>query len=228
KLGINPQKQRQFKILKTDFYKTYPGQVFYLVDVSYEELIKNDQSFYQQAYDLKNQFADQKISFQPNKKYELFLTYEAFKQSMDIVTLPGRTKSCTRDRMEAGDCEQCFYKIHTPSSTYEKVSNIELDNLGISIKINENEASLSTLKDKNSKEGLVSITIDNNETLVSNGGMVIIKGAPVGESKLVRGFDQEGSCQYGNSRNFTLEIKVDFQVVLRVSGRGEELRKIVL
>lgn len=227
RLDIKPEHLPKFRILKHSYTITGKGQVYYLVDASYEELMLNDQSFFETEINFKNQFTAKTISLEPGTRAEVFVNYQAYLEQMGQVTRQGRSGRMTRDMIEAG-VDACTYKTYVPTGTFEKFSDFSLVDLGFALKINGKTLSLNEMKNQKLKEGFLKVNVAATD-MIKNGKLEAVVTNSTAIQKEVNGFGYEGYCASMSDRStISLTSRVDFQVMVKIYGRGEKLRAVSL
>lgn len=227
KLGLPFEEDRTFKLLKTDYVKTYAGGVFYLVHLNHDDLIKNDELFSVVQSDFKNQFAAKEMIVDSRKKIEVDVTYAFYIQKIVTGSFTGRSTNCRSVSREADDCGPCTYQKYIPSTEYVLSAPSSLNDLGFALRINGKVFNVQELKLTKVSEGkftaviATDINIDKQHIeVIQNPSQSYIQGS--------QGFNYASSCITRNNENITISSKANVSVNLKILGRGRELKVIKL
>lgn len=223
RLSIKADPDHGLKFLKSDYVKTTKGQIFYLVSVNHEELMVNDQNFYQKPVTLNEKFTAEKVKLDGSKKFEFTVKYTYFTQqlAMQAFSKPvgGRqSKGC----WETDSCINfCNYNMQVPTAEYAKAS-AHFGELGFAVKINGKIFPLEALKATQASDDSFKFSVVENEASLGESGLQIITLELPASQVTTPGT----SC--GVNGTADIGHKAEFAVGLTVWGRGEELRKIKL
>jgi hypothetical protein len=230
KLLLQPDTDHSFKLLPTDYIKTTKGKTFYLVSVNHEDLMTNDQKFFQHPRVLAENFTAENIKLDGSKRFEFTVKYSFYTQQLTLQDFTKKigsrmVKGCNED----GSCiTYCTYKLPVPSSEFAKVSNATLSELGFGMKINGKVFPLESLNVQQTSDNSFKFSIVENEATIGESGLQIIN-SPLPSSKVATSGQQYGgntSCSINETAN--VGHRAEFNVALTEWGRGEELRKIKL
>ncbi len=228
-LGIKAEAGRVLKWLSTPA-ATVEGSTLYLIHVNHEDLMENDKTFYQETYNNAD-FADKKgFILNDGREAQISLKHDFYREQTVAQTFKGRIKSCSRDLMEAGECQECLYKRQIPSGQFALVPNVSLDEVGFRLMINGERFLTSELPSEFTSDGVVRFKIKSSEFLKSNQARVEIEktAAPVYQSESAP-YDYSGHCVRSEGReSFSLQSKAQIYLSVKVLGRGDMLRAVSL
>lgn len=229
KLSLKAGLDRRFKWINTNITKTYNGSKLYLVSLNIDDIIKNDQKFFEETFDYKSQFANQKMRLSSGKMLELNLNYNVYAQNEEAVSFKGTGVSCTKDLTEAGMCGACHFTRNVPASSYSKVENFPISELGIALKVGEKLISLSDVKTKFIPGGL-KVNLDSTDFDEDRAvDLEIVTNALRSESKYTQGYNYTGFCKStSNGGEISLGRKLESTASIKILGRGREFLKNVL
>lgn len=229
KLGLKAEEERTFRWIKTDVSKTYNGARLYLVSLNIDDIIKNDQSFFEEAYDYNNQYLGQKIKLAPGKMIEIDFAYNILIQNEETSSFTGIGTSCTRDLIEAGMCGPCHYSRNTPAESYSKVTDFPISDMGVAVRMNDNIFNISEMKSKITS-GNIKINIDSTDfNFTRSIDIEIISNGITSLKKYTSGHSYSGFCKStSNGEEINLKRKLDASVKIKVLGRGSAILSNIL
>jgi hypothetical protein len=230
-LNLKPDNSRTFLWVNPRINSTQRGNTLYLLSLSHDDLILNDQDFYQEEYKLGNQFSEKVFSILKNQKIKLKVNYEFFVQAGVTVQFKGANPfKCTRELAEMGDCSGHHYKRVVNGGSFEKTEMLNFDLLGFEVVIDNKSFLPTNLRAVHVAAGSFSAFIDTNELVDQDSYNISFKtSSPAALLRPSHNFDITPGCRpahtsyteaFGTQSNFSIEMVI--------FGRGEKLRTIIL
>lgn len=227
-LDLKTEPGRVFKWIKHNAVQTSPGGKFFLASVNLEDIVKNDQNFYQEDKGLNKNVRQLSYTVTPGTALEVIGEYDLYRQKEGIVEILGANTYCRYAKGLGGTpgCGQCKYKIQSPLSEFEKMPTPSVTEIGLRIKINDGDYTIDELKPDLSERRFKFIinSEDKNVNFALSAGREYLD-----EIKTVQGFDFNISCSEKNAEamNF-LKKKLEFNFKMKVLGRGADFLKDVI
>lgn len=222
KLGLKKEAGRRFKWVHTDALTTYSGGVFYLASVSLSDIVYNDQFFYEEILDLKDQFLKKEIKILPGKSVEVIIEHQLFNQEEITDIFQGRASSCSNDMREAGMCTPCSYKRKVPGEKYILVPSLPAKELNLAIKYGDKISSLKELNFQEITTNKINVNLidpDFEKMNVMNIEFYLAEVPSI--VKKTEGFEYADRCINRNEEGkISLQQKIEARVQLKVKGRG--------
>lgn len=229
-LGLKPEPGRIFKWLKFYTPSTSENTTLYLINVNYEDLMENDKNFYQLYYDLKDLGSKKELNVESYKEMELTMQYNFFKEVPVAQTFNGRKVICNRETRESGGCGQCSYSKLVASGKFERILVPSLDELGVKLKIDGREVLFGDLSSELVNQQEVKFRI-RAEAFTTSPALKVefFRVQPVSHTIDAGPANYTEACIGDEGRGLiSLQRKSDIDLKVKVMGRGEALRKIVL
>lgn len=231
-LEVTAGTDRAFKLINSGVDKTYTGGSFYLVSLNHEDLMKNDQKFFESSVtSLKS--VNQQIVIDSFKETVLIVNYDFYIQKLGAQSFGGKRIKCTRDLIEAGMCgTTCGYKMNMPSSVFEKAVVPQEDDLGLSVRFLNQVEKVGAKNLFAKKEGELTFKIHSQEAIGDSYTVEVIQNASQSYPQRVTGYDYNSvDCAPADRNKFqdvALQSKVNLTVGFKTLGRGVELKSIKL
>jgi hypothetical protein len=221
KLGLVSEGERVFKFLQNGFVKTTRGKIFYLVNLNHEDLMKNDQEFFSIETDYKNNFNSQSIKIDAFKKAKLVVDYKFYSEKLFAKGFFNGGTPCYGSNPDLSSCGSCTWSKEEPSGVYEEAEVSSLTDLGFVVKINGEVLPTSEYRTYNTAKKGFEIIVNQGLTIE------LIQRPSIVTQKVTAGYNYRGGCG-GHIEAITIGSRAEFNVVLKILGRGEELKKIIL
>lgn len=227
-LQLIPEKDRVLKVLPNEYLATSKGVAFYLVNVNHEDLMMNDQKFFQsEAVEYKNSFLVDSY-----KAASLLVDYEFYLQKLSPQAFGGKKIRCTRDLIEAGMCgPTCSYTRNIPVNDYSVAVETDLAKLGFSVKYSDKTKSVSEFKVNKDMSAHFEVELESQQTIGDVYSVEVVKTPSSTYQVYSAAYDYSNMCG-GADKNvagdLTIQSQVNFKVKVVLKGRGIELKTIKL
>ncbi len=217
RIGLVEETDRKLKWLGVDESQlTENGKSYYLLSVNHDDLINNDRVFYTHDINLSNKFAGQSLTFARGTRLEVSIDHKFFKETVT-----------EHEVVKNADCR---YLKAFPSGQYAQIENQTISQLGFLMSKNKNWFSVT---DSN-----IEITSGQNFKIHVHPEMMEDKEYTIEFSQNVTASIEESFpmkvpnsvCGFGFKKVSieTLKTKAEFNISVKVFGRGEKLREITL
>jgi hypothetical protein len=229
KLNLSAEQGRIFKWLKTNATKTIINQSFYLASVNLDDIVKNDQDFFNKEIELNNNYENSVFKVAQGKSVRFTVDYKTYQQGTSESRFTGRTITCKRDMLEVGMCDQCKYSKAVPSSSYNEIGS-KLSESIFKVKLSGKTFQLNELnfEEKNSNQFVISLDtgeFDIGEDLEIE--ILSMQISPLGMN--TEGYNYANTCiDRAINETITLDRKIESKIQLKVMGRGREFLKNIL
>lgn len=227
-LNLKPEAHKVFKWVTTNTTKTFNGVVLYLVSMNLEDIVKNDQNYFNEVIDLKNEFAGKKIGVTDGVVLEFKIAYSGYQQAEVAQSFEGARISCRRESLESGECGKCSFQRSVPAGHYLKIENLPLSESGITLRLGERVYLLNEFNPVVESNGL-KLTINASDydlRNVEDSELMVSKLEAL--SKFSPNYGHSGYCPDRSGGSVIgLDRKVEASVLVTVRGRGTELLKDV-
>lgn len=229
-LRLNPEQDRKLKMVPTPYTQSFPGAVFYIASVSYEDLMKNDQQFYSAESAIDN--FQEKIYFQSYKSVLLKVDYDFKAQSLAPAVYTAPKVRCSRDSIEDGSCGNgCSFTANLPINKFEKATPENLQDLGLVVKYDDNLVKVDSLSVINAKEGYFEMKLNAAEIVDGQRSFQVSQIPSALYTKAGARYNFSSGCSSEDRAKvspYNQATQVSMNVKVNIFGRGEELKKIKL
>jgi hypothetical protein len=225
RLQVDPE--RSFKWLKHDSSSAYPGGTFYLVSVNLDDIVKNDQNFFQEVTKQDKKLQDYLVKLPAGKALDVTINYNAFKQKEKIETVLWSYQYC--NYQNSVSCGQCSYKISAASDQFEKMAPPSLAELNLVVRVDEHDVGMDELHAKVMNGNVLRFKVDAD--LVNDSQIVLgIDKQFEDAEKRVNGFDYTPQCESQRVEESFITLRKKFEATseIVILGRGTEVLKKVL
>jgi hypothetical protein len=227
-LNLKTESGRVFRWIKHSAVKANPGGKFFLASVNLEDIVKNDQNFYQENKGANKNVRQLSYNVVPGTALEVTGEFDLYRQKETVVEVLGTNTYCRYAHGLGGDpgCGQCKYKMESVSNEYEKMPSPSITEIGLKIKLNEGDYSIDELKPELSERHFKFVI--NGED--RNVNFALSAGRDYSDdTKTVAGFDYNISCSEKNAQTTNrIKKKLEVSFQMRVLGRGTEFLKNVM
>lgn len=224
-LNLKTEPGRTFKWIKHSTVKAYPGGKFFLASLNFEDIVKNDQNFFQENKGFNKNVRQLSYTLTPGTALEVTGEFDVYRQKEAIAEVIGEYTFCRYDRKLPG-CGQCIYKMESVLNEFEKMPAPSITEIDLRIKLNDSDFSIDEMKPELSERRFKFII--NSED--KNVKMALSAGRDyVDEVKNVDGFDYNISCgdkKVKETHRVKKKMEVSFQ--MKVLGRGSDFLKNVM
>jgi hypothetical protein len=230
-LNLKADADRDFLWVKPHLSATAKGSTFYLLSFNHDDLIANDEHFFQEDYDWGSDYSTKELNILKNQKIEIRVNYNFLTQSGVPQRFNGSNRlNCSRDLVEAGAfCGQHYYTRIVNGGSFEKTQMTDLTKLGLEIEIGNNFFNPVQLEAHLESDGLFTISANPSELMDLNFYKIAFKTfTPPAYIKKVVNYDLTPGCNpIHTSTTEAFSAQSSFSIRLKVMGRGERLRSII-
>lgn len=216
-LGVINEENRVLKWLGASGEdKTIVGKTYYLISVNHLDLIKNDLSYYSHTINLTNRFKEMKLNYWRGSKLEILVDYKFFKETI-IYKEQSKPGICTFNQGFA-------------SGNFAAIESHSVSQLGFLKALNNNWEDVSDLNTERISANSFKITVTPEMILDKEFTIQFDTKETAALEEKVPNYPIQGTCgwSYKLSTQVQLKTKSDFNVSVKVFGRGERLREIKL
>lgn len=229
-LHLNSEDNRKLKLVSTPYTQSFIGASFYIVSVNHEDLMKNDQDFYSEELKIEN--FQEKINVGNHKSIFVKINYDFKVQSLTPVVYTAPNIRCSKDSREDGSCGVgCSYTVNLPVDNFIKGTPVNLQDLGVEIRLNENLVKMDQFSIHNSKDGFFEIKLNTLELGAQVGEFQILKYSSPIYNNVGSHYNFSNNC-HSNDRSkvstFSQHTRVNLDILVLAFGRGEKLSEIKL
>lgn len=229
-LGLKLEENRKLKIVSTPYRETYFGLTFHIVSVNHEDLMLNDQSYYNSDSIISN--FQEKIMHESYKKILLKIGYDFKVQSLSPVSYVAPVVRCNKDLKEAGMCGPgCNFTTDLPANDYKKTNPKNLLDIGLVLRYGNKEMRIDQLELIDFREGYFEINLDSINNLNKEATFEFLKIANPVYSGASGHYNFGSGCHSIDKSQvspYGLNTLSNFSFKMTTFGRGEELKKINL
>ena len=229
-LNLYWEDNRKLMIVSSPFSETYYGLTFHIISLNHEDLMLNDQLYYNVESTINN--FQEKINFENYKKILLKVGYDFQVQALAPVVYTAPSIRCTKFSIEDGTCGPgCSLTTDLPSSTFENMSPKKLQDLGLVIKYGDKMINVDQLPMINLKEGYFEINLYSLDRSDNELSFELLKLSPPVYSGTSAQYNYSNHCSAsdkGKVNSYSLATQINFNLKMNIFGRGEELKEIKL
>ncbi len=229
-LRLKSEENRKFVIVSNPFTETFFGLTFHVVSVNHEDLMLNDQSFYNVDFPINNFHEKNKI--ENYKKYLIKVGYDFKIQVLSPVAYVAPKVRCTKDMKEADMCGSgCNFTTDLPANDYKKANPKNLQDIGLVLKLGVKEIKLDQLPLDNFKENSFIIYLDSIKNINEEETFEFLKAPDPLYTGISPHYGFGSGCNSIDKAAVSahsLRTQTNFSLKMTVFGRGEELTKINL
>ncbi len=206
-----------FRILNGESQITIAGQTVYAIFFSKEELVKNDQYFYEKTVTGSQNIVNKKWQINLGQKLIFKLKTSYFSENVVVKEFEGRQRSCKMDVIEAGMCF-CNFKRVVSDLAMKPIALPDQNLLGIQFKI---DGEAQDFKVENSELNFeFNFTANDSKNIVF---VELIHNENLQRAFRSEAYDYQGNClaSPGTSETVRSQSKIEGELVIK--GRGEDL-----
>lgn len=230
-LNLKADADREFLWVNPHLKSTAKGSTFYLLSLNHDDLIANDEYFYQEEYDWGADYSTKELNILKNQKVEIKVNYDFLVQTGVPQRFLGSNRlKCSRDLVEAGGfCGQHYYTRIVNGGSFEKTQMTDLANLGLDIEIGDKFFNPSQLNAHLESDGFFKILLNPSEMVNLISYKIAFRALPPpAYIKKVMNYDLTPGCNpIHSSATEAFGAQSRFNIRLKVMGRGERLRSII-
>lgn len=217
KIGLTAEPDRKLKWLGVnELQLTEKSKSYYLLSVNHDDVIINDLDFYTNEINLSNRFAGQAVIFPTGTRLEINVSYKFLKERVaDKLYVPS---------------DVCSYKQVEATGEYAEIENQETSQLGFLFSKNKNWETVTNANAHRISNNafrihvLPKIELDKEFSIEFSQNVTAL----ITESFLKQRIKFQ--CGWGFTLGYTVELKTktEFNIFIKVFGRGEKLREITI
>ncbi|MBC7714800.1 MAG: hypothetical protein H7177_15750 [Rhizobacter sp.] len=228
KLGLQVEPGRMFKWTKHESAYAFPGGKFFLASLNIDDLVKNDQYFYQEVQNINNGFQGMNFKLKPGQLMEVTAQYDLYIQKDKITDVQGQFHYCNFNAYTDPSCGYCQYKMQTAADEFDRLPLPRITEIGLSAKVGDNNFDAVDINPEMINDNKFKFKIsanDDRETPV-----ILSLGKSFNNiEKSVQGFSYNRACSNEETNSIlSLQKKLQITSQVKVMGRGFENLKNIL
>jgi hypothetical protein len=229
-LNLKADADREFLWVNPHLSATAKGSTFYLLSFNHDDLIANDESFYQEEYDWGADYSTKELNILKNQKLEILVNYNFMAQTGVPQRFKGSNSlKCSWEYIESGTfCGQHYYTRIVNGGSFEKAQMNDLAKLGLDIEVGKKFYNPTQLNAHLVSDGFFKISVNPSELVDLDSYRIAFKAfTPPAYIKKVMNYDLTPGCNpIHTSATEAFSAQSSFKIRLKVIGRGERLRSI--